>query len=84
MPDLNFRRAKDRAIAEFERRHLSHVLSAAYGNVTRAANMVGKERRAFGRLLKKHDIDRAQYATQLPALNGVNDGSPMTRPAGRS
>lgn len=84
VPDLNFRRAKDRAIAEFERRYLSDVLSAAYGNVTRAAGMVGKERRAFGRLLKKHDIDRAQYAAGLPALNGAGDGSPATRPAGRS
>jgi DNA-binding NtrC family response regulator len=59
---LNFRQAKNRAIAEFERRYLVNVLMAAGGNVTKAACLVDKERRAFGRLLKKHDIDRSQYA----------------------
>ncbi len=59
---LNFREAKTRAIAEFERRYLTDVLAAALGNVTKAANMVGKERRAFGRLLKKHAIDKSAYA----------------------
>ena len=58
---LSFRQAKTRAIAEFERRYLADVLSAARGNVTRAARLVGKERRAFGRLLKKHDIDKTVY-----------------------
>jgi DNA-binding NtrC family response regulator len=58
---LNFRQAKTRAIQEFERRYLADVLSAARGNVTKAARLVGKERRAFGRLLKKHDIDKATY-----------------------
>ena len=48
-------------IAEFERRYLADVLSTARGNVTRAARLVGKERRAFGRLLKKHDIDKTVY-----------------------
>jgi len=37
------------------------VLSASRGNVTKAASMVGKERRAFARLLKKHDIDKLAY-----------------------
>jgi two-component system response regulator GlrR len=58
---LNFRQAKTRAIAEFERRYLADVLSTARGNVTQAARLVGKERRAFGRLLKKHDIDKTAY-----------------------
>jgi DNA-binding NtrC family response regulator len=58
---LNFRQAKTRVIAEFEKRYLSGVLSAAGGNVTKAAQLVGKERRAFGRLLKKHDIDKSVY-----------------------
>jgi two-component system response regulator GlrR len=64
---LNFREAKTRAIAEFERRYLTDVLAAALGNVTKAANMVGKERRAFGRLLKKHAIDKSAFATAAPA-----------------
>jgi len=59
---LNFNQAKCRAITEFERRYLDAVLIAAEGNVTRAANLVGKERRSLGKLLKKHGIDRHLYA----------------------
>ena len=59
---LNFNQAKTRAIAEFEQRYLVQVLAVAGGNVTRAASLVGKERRAFGKLLKKHGIDKSQYS----------------------
>jgi two-component system response regulator GlrR len=64
-PDLaqiSFKQAKNRAIAEFERQYVADILSATAGNVTKAASLVGKERRAFGRLLKKHDIDKSPYA----------------------
>jgi DNA-binding NtrC family response regulator len=63
---LDFNAAKSRAIAEFERRYLTDVLASVQGNVTRAASLVGKERRAFGKLLKKHGIDRYQYCRQTP------------------
>ena len=43
------------------RRHLSGVLARAHGNVTAAAQMAGKERRAFGKLLKKYGIDKSRY-----------------------
>lgn len=59
--ELNFKQAKNRAIAEFERQYLLKVMMTARGNVTKAASLVDKERRAFGRLLKKHDIDRSDY-----------------------
>src|SRR5215813_583395 len=58
---LNFKQAKARAIAEFEKGYLTNVLSTACGNITKAAMLVGKERRAFARLLKKHDIDKTIY-----------------------
>jgi two-component system response regulator GlrR len=58
---LNFKQAKTQAIAAFEKRYLADVLSAARGNVTKAAMLVGKERRAFGRLLKKHDINKSHF-----------------------
>ena len=60
--ELNFNEAKCRAISEFERQYLEAVLVTAEGNVTRAANLVGKERRSLGKLLKKHGIDRQRYA----------------------
>jgi two-component system, NtrC family, response regulator GlrR len=57
----DFRTAKALALAEFERAYATRVLSEARGNVTTAAKIAGKERRAFGKLLKKHRIDRMQY-----------------------
>jgi two-component system, NtrC family, response regulator GlrR len=57
----NFRAAKARAVAEFESAYLRRVLAAAHGNVTAAARIAGKERRSFGRLLRKHRIDRGQF-----------------------
>ncbi|MBK5124390.1 sigma-54-dependent Fis family transcriptional regulator [Burkholderia sp. R-69980] len=53
----DFKTAKSRVIAEFEARYLMDALSAAGGNVTKAASLAGKERRAFGKLLKKHGIE---------------------------
>jgi DNA-binding NtrC family response regulator len=50
--------AKTRLIEEFERGYVRRVIAAAEGNVTRAASMAGKERRALGKLLKKHGIER--------------------------
>jgi DNA-binding NtrC family response regulator len=62
---IEFNVAKSRAISEFERHYLVNALSVACGNVTQAAILVGKERRAFGKLLKKHGIDKAEYARQF-------------------
>lgn len=56
----DFKTAKNRVIKEFESRYLADALSAAGGNVTKAASLAGKERRAFGKLLKKHGLAREQ------------------------
>jgi two-component system response regulator GlrR len=56
-----FHRAKIKAIEEFERNYLSQIMAQACGNVSMAARLAGKERRALGRLLKKHGIDRRDY-----------------------
>ena len=55
-----FCHAKAEAVRCFERDYVIGVLRQADGNVTRAARIAGKERRAFGKLLKKHGIDRQQ------------------------
>jgi len=54
----NYREAKAHAVAAFERSFLAHALREAGGNVSQAAERVGKERRAFGKLLKKYGICR--------------------------
>ncbi len=53
-----FREAKTRAIADFEKRYLSQLMAEAAGNITLAARLAGKERRALGKLLKKYDLDK--------------------------
>jgi len=59
-----FQAAKARAIAEFERSYLAQLLAETHGNVSLAARRSGKERRSLGKLLKKHGIDRSQYARE--------------------
>jgi len=54
----NYREAKARALAAFESGYLKQALQLAQGNVSRAAALAGKERRAFGKLLKKYGIAR--------------------------
>jgi len=58
LADQTFRAAKASAIEDFERGYLLHAMRSARGNVAAAARRAGKERRAFGKLLKKHGIDR--------------------------
>jgi DNA-binding NtrC family response regulator len=57
----DFRTAKAEAIAAFERTYLTQLLAATHGNVTAAARVARKERRALGKLLKKHRLDRHQF-----------------------
>ena len=53
----SFRHAKAEALRAFERDYALIVMRQAGGNVTQAARLAGKERRAFGKLIKKHGID---------------------------
>ena len=64
--DLSFREAKARVIEDFEKRYLQRLIAAANGNVTLAANRAGKERRALGKLLRKHRILREAAARRAP------------------
>ncbi|WP_419813189.1 sigma 54-interacting transcriptional regulator [Bacterioplanoides sp.] len=56
-----FADAKKAVIDQFEADYLSNLLQHTRGNVSQAARIAGKERRDLGRLLKKHNIDRASY-----------------------
>ena len=53
------RAAKQNLVANFERAYIEELLAKHGGNVTRAAREAGKERRAFGRLMRKYDIGSA-------------------------
>jgi DNA-binding NtrC family response regulator len=60
--EATFRSLKRLAIAAFERDYLSRLLHESRGNVTRAAQAAGKERRDLGKLLKKHQLDPKRFA----------------------
>lgn len=57
-PSKNFREARARALEAFERKYVVDLLQRHHGNVTHAAREAGKERRAFGRILRKYGINR--------------------------
>ncbi|HSF43574.1 MAG TPA: sigma-54 dependent transcriptional regulator [Thermoanaerobaculia bacterium] len=57
----SFREAKARMVERFEKSYLAEVLAASGGNISRAAQAAGKNRRAFFELLKKHRIDVADF-----------------------
>jgi two-component system response regulator GlrR len=69
--DLNagFGAAKAQAIAEFELRFLQQLLFLSDGNITHAAKLAGKERRALGKLLKKHGLDRGDFSSTSAPRN---------------
>jgi len=59
--EFDFRRARAAMLDDFEKAYVCHALAQAGGNVSQAARRAGKERRAFGKLIKKHRIDRSRY-----------------------
>ena len=50
------KQAKAKVIAQFEQAYITELLRVHQGNVTQAAREAQKERRAFGRLIKKYQL----------------------------
>jgi DNA-binding NtrC family response regulator len=64
--EYDFSRDKKIAVEHFEKQYVENLLSKCGGNVTRAASMCGKERRAFGKLVKKYNLKKMQsYDTEF-------------------
>ncbi len=57
----SFKAAKKQVINRFERAYIQAALGCSNGNVTHAARMAQKHRRAFWTLIRKHDIDPTIY-----------------------
>jgi DNA-binding NtrC family response regulator len=57
------RMLKSELIRSFEREYLSRVMRESGGNVTQAAKIAGKDRRDFGKLLKKYGLAGASSRT---------------------
>lgn len=61
LTDVSFNDAKSQVIRNFEMGYLGRLMKRYEGNVTLAAKKARKERRAFGKLLKKHGLSRHNY-----------------------
>ena len=61
---MSFQDAKAIVITRFEANYLEQVMRIAQGNVSAAARIAGKERRALGKLLQKYAIDKAQFQSR--------------------
>jgi len=57
----SLRKVRERAVHQAERSCLMDALVAHAGNVTQAARSVGKERRSFQRLMRKHGVEREAF-----------------------
>jgi DNA-binding NtrC family response regulator len=62
--EIGFRLAKERMIEAFEREYVRRALAVSGGNVSAAARRAEKERRTFGKLIKKYGIDPRSYAAR--------------------
>jgi DNA-binding NtrC family response regulator len=71
-----FNEARDDALLRFERTYLERLMAASGGNVTQAARVAGKERRALGKLLKKHGIGRDTCDAPTPPPPRVGHDAP--------
>jgi two-component system, NtrC family, response regulator GlrR len=58
----NYSSAKASALNAFETRYLASLLKSTNGNVTAAAKLAQLERRFLGKLIKKHNIDKARFS----------------------
>jgi DNA-binding NtrC family response regulator len=58
----SFNQARAEALNAFERRYAEALLRKHNGNITHAAREAGKDRRAFGRLVKRHNLKSADVA----------------------
>jgi len=54
---ISFQQAKAKMVKDFEVTYINGLLLAHQGNITRAAQVARKNRRAFWQLIRKHGID---------------------------
>jgi len=59
--DESFQEAKARFVERFERSYIERLLMSCLGNVSRAARVAKKNRRAFFALMQKHGISADHY-----------------------
>jgi DNA-binding NtrC family response regulator len=61
--DDGLQASKNRLVAEFERHYIERALRTTNGNISAAARMSGKNRRALFELMRKHEIRPDEFRT---------------------
>jgi two-component system, NtrC family, response regulator GlrR len=61
----SLRQAKAKEIARFEKNYIQALLSACKGNITKAAQVTQKNRRAFWQLIQKHEINVSRFKSTV-------------------
>jgi two-component system, NtrC family, response regulator GlrR len=69
----SFKSAKQNLVSNFEQQYLINALKQTNGNVSAAARLSEKDRRAFLELLHKHAIDPSHYRSAAPISKLVID-----------
>jgi two-component system, NtrC family, response regulator GlrR len=65
---LPFKEAKQKVIRDFERAYISDLLAAHNGNISKAASVAKKHRRAFLQLIRKYGIESEKFRTRTMAI----------------
>lgn len=64
----SFQSEKARVVIEFENRYIREILQSCRGNIAKAAQTAGKNRRAFWELIRKHNIDVKKFKPYHPEI----------------
>jgi len=61
----SLQQAKAKEIARFEKNYIQGLLHACKGNITKAARVAQKNRRAFWQLIQKHEINVSRFKSSM-------------------
>jgi len=54
----SYHEAREKVIAQFERRYIEELVAAAEGNMSKAARIAGVDRTTLYRLMERHGLQR--------------------------
>jgi transcriptional regulator with PAS, ATPase and Fis domain len=74
----SFKAAKQEAVEAFEREYLGRLMLEHRGNVSHAARAAGKDRRDFGKLLKKYQLGTEAVGARATAIRWNERGEGNT------
>ena len=74
-----FQSVKQRLVDRFEKQYIDRALQVTNGNVSAAARMSGKNRRALTELMRKHQIDPDDYRIGQPGGRNTQTSAASTR-----